>query len=46
VYQKGIMNPMINVEQFWKDYCAFENVISLIVFIILNKAYLTKDAAL
>ena len=26
VYQKGVMNPMINVEQFWKDYCAFENV--------------------
>lgn len=20
------MNPMINVEQFWKDYCAYENV--------------------
>ena len=26
VYQKGVMNPMINVEQFWKDYCAYENV--------------------
>lgn len=26
VYQKGVMNPMINVDQLWKDYCAFENV--------------------
>ena len=26
VYQKGVMNPMINVDLLWKDYCAFENV--------------------
>ena len=26
VFQKGIMNPMMNVENLWKDYCAFENV--------------------
>ncbi|CAF0768409.1 unnamed protein product [Brachionus calyciflorus] len=31
VYQKGVMNPMINVDQFWKDYCAFENQINPLI---------------
>lgn len=26
VYQRGICNPMLNIEQMWKEYCAFENV--------------------
>ena len=26
VFQRGVTNPMINVELLWKDYCAFENV--------------------
>ncbi len=26
VFQRGVINPMINVEILWKDYCAFENV--------------------
>ena len=21
-----IKNPMVNIEQLWKDYCVFENV--------------------
>ena len=28
VYQRGVVNPMINIEAFWKDYCNFENVSS------------------
>lgn len=31
VYQKGVMNPMINVDQLWKDYCSFENQISPLI---------------
>lgn len=29
VYQKGINNPMANIEAFWKDYIAFERSINL-----------------
>jgi cleavage stimulation factor subunit 3 len=29
VYQKGVLNPMINVDQLWKDYCVFENQINV-----------------
>lgn len=28
VYQRGIVNPMINIELLWKDYCNFENSIN------------------
>ena len=26
VYQRGVVNPMVNIEIFWKDYCTYENV--------------------
>lgn len=26
VYQRGIINPMTNIEQLWKDYVAYEQV--------------------
>ncbi len=26
VFQRGVINPMINIDILWKDYCAFENV--------------------
>lgn len=26
VYQRGVINPMIGMETFWKDYIAFEQV--------------------
>jgi len=26
VYQRGVVNPMLNIEQLWKEYCAFEHV--------------------
>ena len=26
VYQRGVVNPMINIELLWKEYCTFENV--------------------
>lgn len=26
VYQRGCVNPMINIEQLWKDYVAYEQV--------------------
>ena len=29
VYQKGITNPMANIEAYWKDYIAFERSINL-----------------
>lgn len=31
VYQKGVMNPMLNIEQLWKDYCIFENLINPLI---------------
>jgi len=31
VYHRGIMNPMVNVEQFWKDYCQFEKQINELI---------------
>lgn len=27
VYQRGVINPMINIEALWKDYGNYENVI-------------------
>ena len=29
VFQRGVQNPMINIELLWKDYCNFENVSTL-----------------
>ena len=29
VYQRGVINPMINIEAFWKEYCNFEHVSTL-----------------
>ncbi|XP_012271030.1 protein suppressor of forked isoform X2 [Orussus abietinus] len=31
VYQRGVINPMINMEQLWKDYMAFEQNINPII---------------
>ncbi|XP_076344478.1 cleavage stimulation factor subunit su(f) isoform X2 [Tachypleus tridentatus] len=31
VYQRGIVNPMINIEQLWKDYIAYEQSINPII---------------
>ncbi|ESO06606.1 hypothetical protein HELRODRAFT_64205, partial [Helobdella robusta] len=31
VYHKAIMNPMLNIELLWKDYCAFENGINPLI---------------
>ncbi|KAK2187952.1 hypothetical protein NP493_149g04059 [Ridgeia piscesae] len=31
VYQRGVVNPMINIEAFWKDYCNFENSINPLI---------------
>ena len=26
VFQRGVINPMINIEQLWRDYGSYENV--------------------
>ncbi|KYN44814.1 Protein suppressor of forked [Trachymyrmex septentrionalis] len=31
VYQRGVINPMINMEQLWKDYMSFEQNINPII---------------
>ncbi|XP_052088640.1 cleavage stimulation factor subunit 3-like [Mytilus californianus] len=31
VYQRGVVNPMINIEIFWKEYCAYENSINPLI---------------
>nr|CAD7392842.1 unnamed protein product [Timema cristinae] len=31
VYQRGVVNPMVNIEQFWKDYMSFEQNINPII---------------
>lgn len=31
MYQRGVVNPMINMEQLWKDYMAFEQNINPII---------------
>merc|ERR1719361_2807943 len=28
VYQRAVINPMINIETLWKDYCSFEQSIN------------------
>jgi len=28
VYQRAVINPMINIESLWKDYCSFEQSIN------------------
>ena len=27
VYQRGVVNPMINIEGLWKEYCIYEQVV-------------------
>jgi cleavage stimulation factor subunit 3 len=36
VYQRGVVNPMINIEVFWKEYCAYENVNRMRIYLNLN----------
>lgn len=31
VYQRGVINPMVNIEQLWKDYINFEQNINPII---------------
>ncbi|KAI1287093.1 Cleavage stimulation factor subunit 3 [Halotydeus destructor] len=31
VYQKGVVNPMANIEQFWKDYVSYEQGVNQII---------------
>ncbi|XP_065168687.1 protein suppressor of forked isoform X1 [Atheta coriaria] len=31
VYQRGVINPMVGMETFWKDYIAFEQAINPII---------------
>ncbi|XP_075220656.1 cleavage stimulation factor subunit su(f) isoform X2 [Lycorma delicatula] len=31
VYQRGVVNPMLNIEAFWKDYMTFEQGINPII---------------
>uniref|UniRef100_A0A1B6J9Z5 Suppressor of forked domain-containing protein n=1 Tax=Homalodisca liturata TaxID=320908 RepID=A0A1B6J9Z5_9HEMI len=31
VYQRGVVNPMVSIETFWKDYMAFEQGINPII---------------
>ncbi|KAL3882786.1 hypothetical protein ACJMK2_029149 [Sinanodonta woodiana] len=31
VYQRGVVNPMINIEALWKDYCNYENSINPLI---------------
>ncbi|XP_041351773.1 cleavage stimulation factor subunit 3-like [Gigantopelta aegis] len=31
VYQRGVVNPMINIEILWKDYCNYENSINPLI---------------
>ncbi|XP_054289118.1 protein suppressor of forked isoform X2 [Macrosteles quadrilineatus] len=31
VYQRGVVNPMVSIETFWKDYMAFEQSINPII---------------
>lgn len=31
MYQRGVVNPMLNIEQLWKDYMAFEQAINPII---------------
>lgn len=26
VYQRGVVTPMVNIEQLWAEYCAYEKV--------------------
>ena len=28
MYQRAVINPMINIETLWKDYCSFEQSIN------------------
>ena len=33
VFQRGVVNPMINIEGLWKDYCQYEQVTTFIFLI-------------
>ena len=34
VYQRGCVNPMINIEQLWREYSQYEQVTSLLSRVI------------
>ncbi|KAK6169592.1 hypothetical protein SNE40_020613 [Patella caerulea] len=31
VYQRGVVNPMINIEILWKEYCSYENSVNPLI---------------
>lgn len=31
MYQRGVVNPMINIELLWKEYLAFEQSINIMI---------------
>lgn len=31
MYQRGVVNPMVSIESFWKDYMSFEQGINPII---------------
>jgi len=35
VYQRGVVNPMLNIELLWKEYCSFEHVRMITVISVL-----------
>lgn len=37
VYQRGCVNPMINIEQLWRDYNKYEEVINNVILCDVKK---------
>lgn len=37
VYQRGCVNPMINIEQLWRDYNKYEEVINNMILCDVKK---------
>ena len=35
VYQRGVTNPMMNIELLWKDYTNYENVRSIFSLLVI-----------
>ena len=39
VFQRGVINPMINIEALWKDYGMYENVSLTMLILFGNTSF-------
>ena len=46
VYQRGVVTPMLNIEQLWKDYIAYESSINNMIAEKMQQVIFLMDVCL